>query len=248
LINERGELARQVLEVAGLVFYGSPNKETGMFHSRRLLAAIGTCAVVFVGNSSATANPIQLTEAQFAVATTGSPTIVETFESFSVGTQPEPFVFANGSFSITGVPVPDIFGGTGNCGSTGKCLGVGSNSDAARDFSAFPAATVYWSTDIFFWGTTTDTLRATVVGASGTSVFDYAAATPQFVGFGDPLGLISVSFTNMGPTVYLNYTFDNVTTAASSPVPEPVSSLVLLGMGLAAVGVQRFRLNKPAAR
>lgn len=218
-----------------------------MFHSRRLFTAIGTCAVVFVGNSSATADPIQLTEAQFAVATTGSPTIVETFESFSVGTQPEPFVFANGSFSIAGVPEPDTFGGTGNCGSTGKCLGDGSSTSFARDYSAFPAATVYWSTDIFFWGTTTDTLRATVVGASGTSVFDYAAATTQFVGFGDPLGLISVSFQNMGP-VYLNYTFDNVTTAASSPVPEPVSSLVLLGMGLAAVGVQRFRLDKPAAR
>jgi hypothetical protein len=121
----------------------------------------------------------------------------------------------------------------------------GSSNACAYDFSfLFDADRVF---DGFGGGTTTfglvmrqffpsDNIQATVVGGSGTSVFNFSAAT-TLVGFFDAAGLTSVTFNNFGSGGGSgNYTFDDVITGASTVIPLPAGLPLLIG-GLGALGI-----------
>ena len=63
-------------------------------------------------------------------------------------------------------------------------------------------------------------------------------ALNEFVGVSDPLGIITVSFTNLGfGPVTSTWGIDNVTTASgvAGTVPEP-TTLAIFGLGLAGLG------------
>jgi hypothetical protein len=70
-------------------------------------------------------------------------------------------------------------------------------------------------------------------------VFEDAAKS--FWGFGDPLGLTSVTFINLGSGLgRSNYTFDDIVTAAPATAPEP-ASMLLVWTGVAGLVVRHRR-------
>ncbi len=192
---------------------------------------------------AASAAPIQLNSAQFTAAIAGLTTITEDFEGFTAGSKTEPFTFANGT--VSGFPVADsvVSDIPEFCLDAGdQCL-TRAIIDGVRTISALPAGTTLWAVTDFFALSSTDIFRIIVTGNSGTTTFELPGAS--FYGFSDPTGLISVSFINLfGGFVEGNYSLDDIVTAGpAAPVPEP-ATISLLVLGLAGIGVQRWRRRK----
>ncbi len=200
---------------------------------QRLAAAVAGVALV-LGCTMAVAAPVQLTRAQFTLQTAGLSTVVENFEGFSIGNQPNPMTLANGSYTS---PFPFVADILVFCNSGTNCLVDQLTANQPRTFSMFPAGTSYWASD-FYAIASNDEFSVTVVGVSGTTVFTGSGAA-DFWSFNDAAGLLSVSFRNLGNLGGTgNYSFDNVTTAAAGAVPEP-ASWALVGLALAAMGSTR---------
>lgn len=187
---------------------------------------VGTTALMVVNMASAV--PIELTAAQFTSQTVGLATIIEDFEGFVTGNQLNPLTLANGTAIFPGVPyvLADPF----FCPNSTNCL-MDNGITSPRIFAALPAGTTYWGADFtqVLLGHS-DTFRVTVVGGSGMLTIE--AIERDFWGFNDALGISSVSFLNLGSgsTFFVNYSFDNVTTASS--VPTPSTLMLLLAGGL----------------
>lgn len=204
-----------------------------MHGRQRVMATLMIGAAMVLTGRVASATPLLLTQAEFTTATAGSATVTENFGGFSTSVfYSNPFTFANGTMTVTGgqSQVSSL------CGN--NCLAA-TNLDGARTISALPAGTTLWGTNLISFQ---DKIQMTVVGNSGTSVFQ---VTNGFVGVSDFSGLLSVSFLDFGTgTSHTFWALDNiVTSSAAAPVPEP-GTLSLLALGLAAtVGRRRHRAS-----
>jgi hypothetical protein len=199
---------------------------------------------VFAAAPRADAAPIQVTSAEFNAAIVGLTTVVEDFEAFAIGVQPDPFTFANGTVTVAGIGDPAIVNQDYSCGVAGDgdaCL-LANGLWELRTISGLPAGTTLWAVTDFFALKPDNAFRITVTGNSGSSVFD--RSTAAFYGFSDPTGLISISFQNLFiPPGFSNFSFDDIVTAGPAPIPEP-ASLTLLGLGLAGIGARRWQQRK----
>jgi len=186
------------------------------------------------------AAPVSLSQAEFNTQATGLVTVTETFSGFALLTPFGPtLTIANGVYSAQSTVVSDL---AEFCGQ--PCAGSGEIRDL-RSFTALPIGSVLWGAqvDMVFNFAIDDRIHISVVGNSGALDFDVIGPQNQFFGFYDAAGLISVSFQNttfpLNANV-LNYSFDDVTTAAPQPmrVPEP-STLALLGIAVLAAGFRK---------
>ena len=198
---------------------------------------------VFAAAPLADAAPIQLTSAEFNAAIVGLTTVVEDFEAFATGVQPEPFTFANGSVTVVGNGEPGIQNSGLFCGVAGdECLSA-TDLQGLRTISGLPAGTTLWAVTDFHAPIVVSNYRITVTGNSGSSIFDVSQV--PFYGFSDPTGLISISFQNLGDLTggFDLYTLDDIVTAGPAPIPEP-AALTLLGLGLSGICARRWRQRK----
>ena len=193
-----------------------------------------------LGLSQATAVPIQLGQAAFNSAVSGLSPITEDFEGVPDTFSGTTLDFANGSFSSQSGDVR-VFASSTFCGSsTDKCLFTASISGERSIFDLLPLGATYWGADIFQLNSL-DNMQVTVTGGSGTQIFSSTGL--GFWGFHDALGISSVTFENLGTgSGFSNYSFDDITTAGSAMVPEPLT-LILMFMGLVGLGAQRRRLG-----
>lgn len=169
------------------------------------------------------AAPILVTANEFAAAAARLDSIVDDFESYTPGDQPNPFTIANGTFEhIFALPQVAVSDSPTICGADNQCLAGGISG--TRTFTNFPMGTTYWAADIrkLTAGTLVDSMIVTGVG--GTLVVN-DFVVPSFLGISDDQGLLSIDFYDSGGG-FISY--DNVTVL----VPEP-STITLLGMGLA---------------
>ena len=213
---------------------------TAVQFSRAVALAIG------VSGAPALAAPVLLSQAQFAAQAAGLVTSVETFSGFPLLTPfPSPLVIANGSHSSASPVVSDL---VEFCGQ--PCLSSGAGNDL-RTFFAFPAGTTHWGAmvDMVFTFPIDNTIHIEALGNGGVLALDVVGPQEVFFGFNDPLGLISVSFQNLGGPSggFSNYSFDDVVTARPRVVPEP-STLALIVAACGAVGIARSRRRGPAVR
>src|SRR5262249_9080425 len=151
------------------------------------LAIAVTLLMVSGSLTSASATPIQLTTAEWATATAALPLVTETLESFPTGTYASPLTLVNGSYATVGsLPVVSIL--TLSCGDSDHCL-LAQLPIGLRTFSAFPAGTTLWSSDLF----TNSPVGAvqqyaiTVVGLSGSLTLNPTLGT-SFLAFSDASG------------------------------------------------------------
>ena len=190
---------------------------------------------VAVGTSAGTSGmPISLSKAQFNAEIALLTAVIEDFESYLNGTDfASPLLIANGSFASA---APRVQSSAALCGDMDQCLFDSSSAGEPRTFQAFPPGTQFWGADVNPVDAT-DTLKITVAGGSGILAFE--ASGISFAGFGDPLGLTSVEFENLGTdsgngSVGVgNYSFDNVTTAPDPTVVSESGTVALLGLAFA---------------
>ena len=186
------------------------------------------------------AAPVSLSQAQFNAQATGLVTVTETFSGFPLLTPFGPtLAIANGVYSAQNTVVSDLIEFCGQ-----PCASSGGIRDL-RSFTSFPIGSVLWGAQVDMVSNflIDDPIRISVLGNSG--VLDIVEIGPQnrFFGFYDAAGLISVSFQNVTLPLtasVLNYSFDDVTTAAPGPlrVPEP-STLALVAMAVLAAGLKK---------
>ena len=184
--------------------------------------------------------PILLNEADFNTQISGFSVQVEDFESITAGTYTSPFTFSNGTYNSTSNA--SVNSSSTFC-QTGQCLTNQNIIAGVKTFDSFLADTLFWGTDFYNILNGTNPFEVTVVGGSGTATFTGTGSNNGFWGFYDSLGILSVSFENLGSnggTSFLNYSFDNITTGSATSVPEP-TSLALFALGLAGIGFMRKR-------
>ena len=185
---------------------------------------------------------IKINESQFNAAAGGT-AVVEDFEGFATGSYADLFVFANGRYdsSITSTSPVRIFDHP-SWGLTRRLLSAGIAD--VRTFDLFPSGTTLVGLDVFYINPN-NTFDVIVIGGSGTLNLSGQSGVSlgTFLGFQDTLGITSIQFRNTTPFAPSNYTFDNVRTASSSPVPEP-TSLALLGMGAMTVTGYSWRRRR----
>lgn len=214
--------------------------------TRQAFQIAAASAALACAAGPAAALPVQINQSQFASQSAGLVVTSENFSGFP-GMVPlgNSVVLANGTFTGNAAIVNDLGTAAGFCAS--PCLTTGDTTGDLRSFSLFPAGTQLWSAvlDMVFDFALPDIIHVEVLGNSGLLAFDVVGPNAQFLGFADPLGLLSVSFQHdlaQGGNKY-NYSFDDVTTARTraNQIPEPSSlSLMLLALG-AALAVQRRR-------
>lgn len=190
----------------------------------------------------------------------------ETFESFPLTTylNEPPFslintfnsaTIANGTVSVqsSGYSTLTVFPATSyylpNTPDKKVLVPRGLFNDVTTTFSDLPIGTTHWAVDGLIGADAPlyhfATFDFTVVGNSGVLQFrinvgPYAGLEPrlpEFLGFYDPSGITSVSFTQMlstdwvgnEPPVMVPFLFDDIVSAAPRVVPEP-NSLILGGI------------------
>ncbi len=197
-----------------------------MTQIQRLLIAL--FGLVFV--SSVSAEPAQLTEVQFTAQTAGLSTIIETFDDFPTGSPGSPFTIANGTY--TGSPQISF----GAWCILSQCMNT---NFVDGNFDGFPKGTTFWSTKIIY-ASSGDIVQVTVTGNSGVLQFNLPegiwVSGGVFVGFSDPTGLTSITFSRLVEEGS-NYAFDDVTTAAAPPV---------VNMGRLSIPLIRAAMDKRA--
>jgi hypothetical protein len=206
---------------------------TGAVTWRRLFA----CALIpfVLPCASAMCAPLSLSKAQFDALALNRHTIVEDFEQFSTGVLNSPVILANSTYFATLPYVAENIG----VGPT-KAMLDNDTIKEPRVFTSFLPNTTLFATEVRTFNDTFELLRVTVQGGSGPALIQRdLVATGLFIAFSDPLGLVSVTFQNLGrpvgsTTVYTNYAFDNVTIGV--PIPEPkVGSLVVALLAMSAM-------------
>jgi MYXO-CTERM domain-containing protein len=233
---------------------GVPRMSSSSSRSRKLckdlsVALRATLFCVAVGTSAGASGvpmPISLSKAQFNAEIAVLTAVIEDFESYLDGIEPaSPFFIANGSF-VSGTP--RVQSSASLCGDMDQCLFDSSVTGELRTFEAFPPGTQFWGADVNLVDAT-DTFRIAVTGGSGILAFE--ASGISFAGFGDPLGLTSVEFENLGTdfgngtTGVGNYSFDNVTTAPDPTAVSEPGAFALLGLAFAGAWAITRRVNSP---
>lgn len=194
-----------------------------------------------------------LTEAEYLGLVTTGELAVETFEIYPEGFYPASQDFSNFQYSVSSGAVTINSGYELNVGFNNTLSGS-LISDRLFEFS--PADQIFaFGTDMMLssFGSGPQTFEITVTGNSGVSVFQFDRTSLDwsdwnFSGFHDPLGLISIGFSNLGysggtGTEYSNYKFDNVMTLAAVPLPP---ALILFASGLLAL--MPFRRRQTGSR
>ncbi|WP_246116939.1 PEP-CTERM sorting domain-containing protein [Denitrobaculum tricleocarpae] len=202
---------------------------------------------VFTLGQTAQATPIQLDAAQFTAQTQGLTVTTEDFTGVS-GEKPNPYSFTNGTFTGR---TPIVVGSGRSCPNSFWCLADAGRPQETKTISALPAGTQFWAAELSMESRTDNPFDITVTGGSGTlEITGLVMDKLNFLGFFDPLGILSVSFLNKGTQVgnsrrYSFYSFDNIRTAGGLAVdPVAVSepgTLALLGLGLLGLGMLRRR-------
>lgn len=185
------------------------------------------------------AQPVQVSESEFAQLSAGLPRIVEDFNAFPAGPAASPVALRNGQFS--GSP---SFGAPWCLSS--QCLNI---NFVASTFGGLPRRTVGWSTRLIpAAGNSNNVYDFDVVGTGGSRRFTLTGVawseSGAFVGFHDPQGIREVSVSLRSGGLGINYSLDDVTVAIgpapaqSVPTGGPAGMLVLgflllLGAGIA---------------
>ncbi|NKC12057.1 MAG: hypothetical protein GKR94_07600 [Gammaproteobacteria bacterium] len=202
--------------------------------------------------SAAHGLPIQLDRFSFNSRSLDSSLFIqtETFEDIPLdGSSRSPFTFANGTLNSNATIENTDFG---LC-FTSQCLfDLSQSREVVKTFDNLPVDTSYWGGDVYVLrlGAIINPFAVTVVGGSGTAVFSNLNLNNSFLGFFDALGILSVSFTDLGggpnPPAsdlfadYNTFTFDNITTASLVAVPEPTGlalfAITITGMFFRGVG------------
>jgi hypothetical protein len=212
---------------------------------RELMGALrpGVLCLALAASAGAAGVPMSLTQAQFDAQIAGLTVVVEDFESYPAADFASPFDIANGVFVST---APRVQSSLDLC-AVDQCLFDSGSTAGIRTFASFPAGAQFWGADLYLVDVR-DTLKLTVTGVSGD--LEVETSGSGFLGFVDPLGLLSITFQNLGTDLgggdfgIGNYSFDNVRTAAPlSSVSEP-GAPALLGVAVAGVwAVRRIRLG-----
>ena len=194
------------------------------------LRIIATALAFVISSTSAQAAPSLIAYGDINQAT------LEDFEDSSIPTFPgstyafDGFDYSSGSTRVSA--------GGNSCPNSSECVFAGGASGlSGRLLDVFQSGTIAIGLEI---GKVRDSddVKATVVGASGSMTFSNIAS--GLIGFLDPLGLISVTFDNLGAGGGVgNYGFDNVITG-TTVVPLP-AGLPLLAVSLLALGLLRRR-------
>lgn len=209
------------------------------------LIKMGTALLLTVP-AIATATTIStLTESEFNNLIPGSELVVETFESSATGSYSTPVGFSNFQYDVS---ASSAYIGTGyelGVGLNNTLSALDTTSTRTFEFTSADLVTSF-GTDMQMsaFGSGPQTFNVTATGNSGTALFQFDRTSTDafewlFTGFYDPLGLISIEFTNLGynsgtGTGYSNYKFDNVKTLTTIAVPAP-PTIYLLFVGMLAL-------------
>jgi hypothetical protein len=189
---------------------------------------LGAAAFVCAG-AAVSAAPVQIDYGDITAAT------IEDFEA-STGLSGVTSANFNG-FTLTVPASLRVVESNNLCGSSSNACALDNSIrlDADRVFDEFGVGTTAFGLVLRQFDPA-DNVQVTVVGGSGTSVFNFSAAT-TLVGFFDAAGLTSVTFNNFGSGPGAgNYTFDDVITSGPAVIPLPAGLPLLIG-GLGALGI-----------
>jgi len=170
------------------------------------------------------------------------PTATEDFEGVALPS-PAPTVFDFGPFTASAPTPMYVSSFSLVCASPPQCLRTGGDFSSITIHEFDPLTTAFGFA--LYEYEERDVIEVSVVGVSGESQFTLSSG--QF-GFADPLGLISLTITNLGinPGSDVNgrsiYALDDIVlrTGGESSVPAPAAGALLLGaIGLLAMARRR---------
>ncbi len=181
----------------------------------------------------------QVSEAEFLALAPGRVAFTEDLEIYPQGFVGTQLDLRNGQHTVNNgsILIDEIF-----------VLGQGldnvlknSEIQGERTFDLFPQATIAWGTDLNLssLGSGAQTFKVNVVGNSGNETFFFNRDDfdTYFAAFLDPLGLISISFENLGHDTgsgnqWSAYYFDDMTTISQVPLPGAPLLFVSAALGL----------------
>lgn len=190
-----------------------------------------------------------LTEAEYIALIPTGDLAIENLESYPEGLYPATQDFSIFQYTVSSGAVSV---------NRGFELGIGFNNTLSstliddRLFEFTPDDQVFvFGTEMKLssFGSGPQTFEVTVTGNSGVSIFQFDRTSLDwsdwlFTGFQDPLGLISIEYSNLGftnvGTEYSNYNFDNIR-VLTTPVPIPPAMLLFVSGFLVLMGFVRKR-------